>query len=292
MSVIKLAAGQTVDRSIMTKKAIGIMRLSNHNFPTPDAIYLDQEEYDFFLTHCKISETAERAIAQFVHSLEEQQLLPLVSIRCESKQAQNGPRTPYSLLNVGLKSFSISELEQYPYQYDNIEAFRRTLFKNYSERITYLHVSDKEITFSSVVDEILFWLKHMYVELQKVSRTKQGLVCGIIIQRMVFGCLNTNSGNGICCNLPGPITKETRFRGVFLSCQQGVGVSHGCWGENEMDLLSLKDINSRIYFELRGMFDYLEYLYGENCYCEFTVEGERLYLLDYAKRQRKVLAGE
>ena len=57
------------------------------NQDVPLCIYLDDEEYDYFMRNGTMSTLAERAISSFVKMTAERRHIPVFSIRCESKMA-------------------------------------------------------------------------------------------------------------------------------------------------------------------------------------------------------------
>lgn len=272
----------------ITNKAKGLVHLYSVGINIPEGFYLDQEEFEFYVKYRHCSSNVIEMVKDFVKGIKRQKQLPFVSIRCESK-SEKGWRPPYTLLNVGVRCFDKKDYLSYDYLYDNIDEFHKQLLQTYNERVELLETfPEYNNRFFDLTDEIINWIEAIYEDLY--INCSIPFDCGIILQRMVFGCINNNSGNGICCNLPGEITNKTRFQGVFLPKQQGVGIQKGCWGINEINISELLKMNSTVYFELRGVFDFLEKCGTRNPYFEFTLENNKIYILDFTDRQRFVVA--
>lgn len=143
---------------------------------------------------------------------------------------------------------------------------------------------------TNVIEEILANIEMFYDEMYLRMKNVNDFNYGIILQKMVFGNNSRYSGNGILCR---PLsTNKKVLNGVYMIGQVGMGVRPGSWGENEVDLTCLKQMSPDLYNKLLDIFKKIEYMYGEDCYIEFTIDKNKIYILDYKKRRRDVKVSE
>jgi hypothetical protein len=263
------------ERFAREKKISGLLDLCAHNFPVPEAIAFDNREAR---AGCDLlTEGITHAIGRFVDEVIGAGHLPLFAIRFETKGEDWRNRPPQTVLNAG---YSAIRPEIWRCQTDTV---KRVIRETYQERIR-PYVEGALPVFENPAEEVRHWVIRMCQQLPP-----EGEPCAVLIQRMVFGCMDEQSGNGIACNLPGPPDPTRRFQGVFLPCHIGVPTVSGCWGRGQISLTALKALNVRAYNTLREWFDYLESVFGPNRYLEFTIEKERLFLLQHLTRQRDIL---
>lgn len=90
----------------ITDKFRGILQLEKLNIATPEWIYIDSEEFEYFRKYKKFSEELISNLKAFVDFIDKNGSLPLFSIRGETKYGnKDSARPPLSLLNVGLFFF-------------------------------------------------------------------------------------------------------------------------------------------------------------------------------------------
>ncbi len=268
-------------------KTDGLNKLVECGVPVPEFIALENLLDCHEKNSMSLSDNFYQKIDTFVKKVKVHGYLPLFSIRCGSKYLDKTIPIPQTLLNVGFMSLPICEYKMYDYSFNDIEEFYFQQEYFYKKRIENTFPHEKIRAFANTTEELYFWATRIFELL-----FQRGIKSGIIIQRMVFGTLDRFSGNGICCTYPEEIDGDKRFKGVFLPMQNGLSVQKGSWGEKEIPLDELLQINSRAYFELRGIYDYLETKYGEGRHLEFCVEGSNVYILDHVTRIRFVIAGK
>lgn len=282
MAVIELDEINYLQRN--SYKLVGLYKAKKIGIPVPEAVYLTEEEYIYYKKEGKISDECIRDIAKFVKKIELSNLPLLFSLRCETKGNKNVPRTPPSLLNIGI----LSRLYNLNYNLDNIENLQILELKSYWDRVRfYIEDLNHAPKCKSCIEEIITWLVKIYDKIE--------VACPhyVIIMRMVDGCFNKTSGVGICCNLPEDCNEKIKkFKGIYIPYSQGIPLVTGCWGKGECDILELAKINPNAYETIQKYYNKLEEKYGENPYFEFTVEGSKVYLLQYEKRRRFVVAGK
>lgn len=107
------------------------------------------------------------------------------------------------------------------------------------------------------------------------------------VQRMVFGNLNAESGTGVCFSR-NPVNGENKFYGEFLLNAQGEDIVAGVRTPSPIE--NLKDFSETIYNELYGYAQKLEKVYHDMQDMEFTIENNKLFVLQTRNAKRTTLA--
>ncbi|WP_106767818.1 hypothetical protein [Paenibacillus faecalis] len=286
MAVLNLHNCDDHSYTKLNNKAQGLFKLIKAGVPVPETIFIEEKEFDNYKTKKEISEETKEKIRHFIENIQSKEYnVQLFAIRCESKyySKEIHLRPPHSILNVGI-NYLLNESDLKLTRMPNQEEFVNTIkniFHNRSQYFDSLPMPEEKN--KTLESEVLYWAKKMY---DKMLSLNGDFPKSIIIQRMVFGCYSSISGSGICCNLPEG--DDRRFKGFFLPFYQGLALSRGSWGPNQVSLDKLKIINERAYYKLRDIFDHLERLYGDNRYLEYTVEGDEVYILEHLTRTRFV----
>lgn len=269
---------------INCEKLVGLVKVKKLGIRVPEFIYLLEDEYTYFVKYGKVNEESIKNIEEFVRNTRSKNEAALFAMRCETKANKNVPRTPPSLLNLGL----ISNLYQVGYNFSDLNSVHVQEMKGYWDRAKrYLDDINDIPRFKSCMEEIIWWLMNIYRKIHQDSSHY------VILMRMVNGCLTESSGVGICCDLPDECEEvEKDFQGVFIPYSQGIPLVKGCWGEGEENISELKIQNPSAYYELKKYYDLLKNEYGGHPYFEYTIEGSRVYILQYEKRSRYVVAGK
>lgn len=115
------------------------------------------------------------------------------------------------------------------------------------------------------------------------------------VQMMVFGNLNNKSGTGVCFTR-NPSTGEKEFYGEFLNNAQGEDIVSGARTPNtitkkgreerKLDTNSLEESMLKVYAELTQVMQKLEQYYGDMQDIEFTVQNEKLFILQTRSGKR------
>ena len=107
------------------------------------------------------------------------------------------------------------------------------------------------------------------------------------IQPMVYGNLNNKSGTGVAFTRD-PATGEKKLFGEYLINAQGEDVVAGVRTPNQISML--KDDMPEVYNEFAKIADQLERHYKDMQDMEFTVENEKLYMLQTRSGKRTAAA--
>jgi pyruvate,orthophosphate dikinase len=119
---------------------------------------------------------------------------------------------------------------------------------------------------------------------KKNEGINDAITSGVIIQKMVFGNLNNNSGTGVVFS-SNPITGEDELYGEFLVQSQGMDLVDG--STTPENITNLKLQFPKIYEELYNIAKSLEIKIGVIQDIEFTFEDGKLYILQ--TRDAKIL---
>ena len=271
------------ENMVNCSKLLGLVKAKKAGVMIPEFIYLSEDEYDYFIKYNRIYDDSLTKIKEFINKVEASYAPSLFSIRCETKANPNIPKTPPSLLNVGL----ISKLYLAGEDLSDLNAVHAKEMKGYWDRAQrYLSNINDIPRFHSKMDEIEWWLRMIYQRIHPASAHY------VIIMRMVDGCMNEVSGAGICCDLPEDCDERNKyFRGVYIPYTQGIPLVSGCWGEGEVNIEELKAVNPMAYEGLKHVYNVLMHAYGNHPYFEYAIEGEKVYVLQYEQRRRFVVAG-
>ena len=112
-----------------------------------------------------------------------------------------------------------------------------------------------------------------------------GTACNI--QAMVFGDLGPDSGTGVCFTRD-PSTGEAAPYGDYLPDAQGEDVVAGI--RNTLSLADLAERHPQQHAELMGVMETLERHYRDMCDIEFTIEREKLWILQTRVGKRTAAA--
>jgi hypothetical protein len=262
------------------RKARGLARLVAHGFATPEFVLLDDDELQAWSAERRLSGAVRPGLEALLDRTVRSGETPLFSIRCEATSAATSARPPPTILNVGLAGLRARRSPPgiSPAALASTHEQRVALFE---QRHGPARVTESE----DVLATLCAWIERMFQALAGTAGSFSSR--NLVVQRMVFGCADERSGNGICCNLPEP-APDGRFRGVFLPGQQGIPAIRGAWGDPQVDLRELQTINPGAYRELARIFDRLESL-APDPYLEFTVQGSSLYCMQYEQRRRHVV---
>ena len=120
------------------------------------------------------------------------------------------------------------------------------------------------------------WSNKRAIDYRRINRIPDELGTAANVQAMVFGDLGENSGTGVCFTRD-PSTGERAAYGDYLPRAQGEDVVAGI--RNTMTLEELSHLHPQRHEELLGIMDLLEKHYRDMCDIEFTIERDRLYIL-------------
>ena len=253
---------------VFIEKLDGIIKLKALGLNVPEWIYLDSEEFWYYIHKKELSESVKEKITRFI----ENNKTALYAIRAESKRGtKKKKRPPLSLLNVGIMCDA-----------NNLDKMSE-LHEVYVERAELINM---EIEYGrSIEKEVLENLKQFYKHMNCRMEGDQEYNYGVVIQRMVYGNKGVFSGNGIICR---SLEDKSLLNGVFLVGQIGIGVMDGSWGRNEITLEEMEKLNPKLFKRLLDDYMNIEHEYGGNVYLEFTIEDNNIYYLDFIKRRKNI----
>ncbi|HSQ89444.1 pyruvate, phosphate dikinase [Romboutsia sp.] len=122
---------------------------------------------------------------------------------------------------------------------------------------------------------------------RKLNDIPHKLGTAVNIQSMVFGNMGETSGTGVAFTR-NPSTGENKLFGEFLLNAQGEDVVAGI--RTPQDISSLKDVMPKAYDEFVKITSILENHYKDMQDIEFTIERERLYILQTRNGKRTAMA--
>ncbi len=127
------------------------------------------------------------------------------------------------------------------------------------------------------------WNAPRAIAYRKREHIRDDLGTAVTVQAMVFGNRNDRSGTGVGFTRD-PATGENRPYGDFLVNAQGEDVVAGT--TNTEPLAALQNDFPEIYAELLGIFSRLERHYRDMCDTEFTIDSDKLWMLQTRSGKR------
>jgi pyruvate,orthophosphate dikinase len=131
------------------------------------------------------------------------------------------------------------------------------------------------------------WFSERAVEYRHAQNISENLGTAVIVQSMVFGNMGDNSGTGVLFTRD-PSTGQKKLFGEFLLNAQGEDIVSGVRTPEPID--ALREKLPAIYDQLVRAADTLELHYRDMQDIEFTIEKERLYLLQTRNGKRTAQA--
>jgi pyruvate,orthophosphate dikinase len=131
------------------------------------------------------------------------------------------------------------------------------------------------------------WNSERAVVYRRQERIPADLGTAVTVMSMVFGNLGLDSGTGVAFTRD-PATGERGVYGDYLADAQGEDVVAGI--RNTVPLQELERLHPRCFAELLSIMDKLEHHYRDLCDIEFTIERERLWMLQTRVGKRTAAA--
>jgi len=132
------------------------------------------------------------------------------------------------------------------------------------------------------------WNNYRAIRYREINGIKGLIGTAVNIQSMVFGNLGEDSGTGVCFTR-NPSTGEAKFYGEYLMNAQGEDVVAGI--RTPMPVSELEKQNPEIYKELVDICDKVEKHYKDMQDMEFTIQNNKLYILQARSGKRTATAG-
>jgi pyruvate,orthophosphate dikinase len=120
------------------------------------------------------------------------------------------------------------------------------------------------------------WMGRRAIDYRRVNRIPDSLGTAVNVQAMVFGNMATNSGTGVAFTR-NPSTGKKELYGEYLLNAQGEDVVAGIRTPNPIS--QLKKELPEVYKEFASIAELLEKHYKDMQDCEFTIEREKLWML-------------
>lgn len=131
------------------------------------------------------------------------------------------------------------------------------------------------------------WMNPRAITYRKMNDIKDSLGTAVNVQSMVFGNLGGTSGTGVAFTR-NPSDGEKKFFGEFLMNAQGEDVVAGI--RTPLSIEKLENILPKAYNELLAVAQKLENHYRDMQDIEFTIENEKLYMLQTRTGKRTAFA--
>ena len=127
------------------------------------------------------------------------------------------------------------------------------------------------------------WESDRAIAYRNMNNIPEELGTAVVIQSMVFGNLNSNSGSGVVFTR-NPNTGKKEMLGEYMMCAQGEDIVSGTHTPSDISIMQLK--LPSIYNSLLIMCQALERHYQDMQDIEFTVEDGKLWLLQTRSGKR------
>ncbi|MDD3284414.1 MAG: pyruvate, phosphate dikinase [Patescibacteria group bacterium] len=127
------------------------------------------------------------------------------------------------------------------------------------------------------------WNNNRAIRYRELNSIRGLIGTAVNIQSMVFGNLGEDSGTGVCFTR-NPSTGEAKFYGEYLMNAQGEDVVAGI--RTPMPVSELETQNPEIYKELVDTCDKVEKHYKDMQDMEFTIQNNKLYILQARNGKR------
>ncbi|MFH1457509.1 MAG: pyruvate, phosphate dikinase [Patescibacteria group bacterium] len=131
------------------------------------------------------------------------------------------------------------------------------------------------------------WNNDRAITYRRLNDIKGLLGTAVNVQTMVFGNMGETSGTGVCFTR-NPSTGENKFYGEFLMNAQGEDVVAGI--RTPQEIQELKKIMPKAYKELVEIYKKLEEYYKDMQDMEFTIQDNKLYILQTRNGKRTATA--
>jgi pyruvate,orthophosphate dikinase len=148
---------------------------------------------------------------------------------------------------------------------------------------TLLNISDIEQVKQAIKRIFDSWDNPRAVEYRRINHIPPELGTAAIVQAMVFGNKDSNSGTGVVFTR-NPSTGEKGLFGEYLAQAQGENIVSGT--RTPEPVSTLKSQMPHVYDELDELTKSLEYYYRDMQDVEFTIEAGKLYILQTRSGKR------
>jgi pyruvate,orthophosphate dikinase len=195
---------------------------------------------------------------------------------------------PY-LFDKYIKSYDI-DLAKIDDLHKTIEALK-VIIENYADPEQYSNVHNQ--LRNSVSAVLNSWTFEKAITYRKIYQIPEDLGTAVIVQRMVFGNMNNQSGTGVAFSR-NPTNGDNKLWGEFLLSAQGEDIVSGTLNpksiDNSCDSDSMSNKIHHAYQELKISALKLENHFRDMQDIEFTVEDGTLYILQTRSGKRSLVS--
>lgn len=312
---IRLDGRELPDRSLIGGKAWSVARMMALGLPVPPAFVVTTEACRAFLASGVLSEGLEDEIRDGVANLERRTGRTfgggdhplLVSVRSGAPVSMPGMMD--TVLNLGITAETEAALAAACGDPAFARDVHRRFFDLYSSIVLKAHIDEfrrdgdptswtaqvraaSGADFPETVEDRLIHAVRAVFESWNSRRARRyrehhgiphDLGTAVTVQAMVFGNLDRQSGTGVLFSR-NPLTGEDRPYGEYLACAQGEDVVSGKFTPKPLE--AMREGVPEAYEELMRASAILEHENGDVQDIEFTVESDRLYLLQSRAAKR------
>lgn len=190
------------------------------------------------------------------------------------------------LFNKIKKSNNI--LSDYDFTLDDLKGIINLYKENYYKYTNTLFPQDPYIQLINTISSVFkSWNNERAVTYRKINDIPSNLGTAVNVQMMVYGNKNKMSGTGVAFTR-NPATGENKLYGEYLINAQGEDVVAGVRTPDKID--ALKDIMPDCYNEFVSIAKKLENHYKDMQDMEFTIEDNKLYMLQTRNGKRTTKA--
>jgi pyruvate, orthophosphate dikinase len=210
----------------------------------------------------------------------------LVSVRSGSPRSMPGMMD--TILNVGLTDETVEGLAAQTVDPSFAWDCYRRLVRMYSETVGRPFPQDPSEQLRLAIEAVFrSWGNDRARDYRRVNAISDDLGTAVTIQAMVFGNCGHGSGTGVAFTR-NPLTGERSPFGDFLPDAQGEDVVAGV--RDPLQLQEMNHMHPHAWGELQRYMSILESHFKDMCDIEFTLERERLWLLQCRVGKRSALA--
>ena len=312
---IRLDGRELPDRSLIGGKAWSVARMMSLGLPVPPAFVVTTEACRAFLASGTLTDGLEAEIRDGIAELERRtgrtfgggERPLLVSVRSGAPVSMPGMMD--TVLNIGITTETEATIAAACGDPVFARDVHRRFFDLYSSIVLKTHVDEfprdgdpkdwaarvREASgadFPETVEDRLIHAVRAVFESWNSRRARRyrehhsiphDLGTAVTVQAMVFGNLDRRSGTGVLFSR-NPLTGENRPYGEYLACAQGEDVVSGKFTPKPID--AMREDVPEAYNELMQASAILERENGDVQDIEFTVESDRLYLLQTRAAKR------
>ena len=163
---------------------------------------------------------------------------------------------------------------------DLVEEYKAVYFEEKHEEFPQEPMKQLELAIKAVFAS---WNNPRAVVYRKLNDIPHNLGTAVNVQSMVFGNMGDTSGTGVAFTR-NPANGENKLFGEFLMNAQGEDVVAGIRTPKSIE--ELKDVMPHVYEEFQEITERLEHHYRDMQDIEFTIENEKLFMLQTRNGKR------